>query len=76
MKIDSPVSRAPKLSFFAVVLSVVALAWLTLGAAGSPDAAASGSGGVASGGGLNLTESVSKPKLAPRRSNRRIRRLF
>ncbi len=72
MKVDSTrLSRNPKLSLAVAFAAFALLAWAGLEVARSADAAARGS--VTSGGGLNLTESVSKPKLAPRFGTRVLR---
>jgi peptidoglycan hydrolase-like protein with peptidoglycan-binding domain len=74
MKIDSVrYARNRKMSFVVALLAVALMAWGALEAARSADAATRGSGGVTSGGGLNLTESVSKPTLAPRFGTRVLR---
>lgn len=66
-------ARERKLSFAVAILALVMLAWIGLEAARSSDAAARSGGASTSGGGLNLTKSVSKPELAPRFGTRVLR---
>ncbi len=64
--------RSKKLSMAAVALTLAVVAWIGFGTARNADLATA-AGGVASGGGLNLTETVSTPKLAPRFGTRTLR---
>lgn len=64
--------RSRKLSLAVLTLSLAIVAWVGLETARTADAARA-TGGLASGGGLNLTEAAGTPKLAPRFGTRVLR---
>jgi hypothetical protein len=65
--------RTSKLSMAALAAILVLVGFAGLESARDASAAAPGSGGATSGGGLNLTETVSKPSKAPRFGTRVLR---